>query len=61
MQTTDTQKQIAEHTRLAAKELLWAAQHLASIYETIRSDDSPSFSDPNQLNLFTEPQQSCES
>lgn len=50
----ETQKQIAEHLRMAYKELRWAANHIASLHEIMRPEEEPPIEDPNQLKLFTE-------
>lgn len=52
MKDKETQKQVAEHLRRAYKELRWAANNIACIYELMRPEDAKPIDDPNQLNLF---------
>lgn len=48
------QHQMADHLRRAFKELRWAANNLASLYELIRPADMPPIEDPNQLKMFND-------
>jgi len=50
----ETQKQIAEHLRLAYKELRWAAKNIGIVHDLMRPDDEPPIDDPNQLKLFND-------
>lgn len=50
----DTQRQVAEHLRIAYKELRWAAMNIAQLYELMKPEDKPHLTDPNQLKLFDE-------
>ena len=45
-----THKEISEEVRLAAQEMIWAAQHLANYYNAIKPADAPKMEiDPRQL------------
>lgn len=50
----ETQKQIADHLRMAYKELRWAANHIAALHDIMRPAEEPPIEDPNQLKLFTD-------
>ncbi len=52
MANDERQHQVAEYARRAYKELRWAANNMAAIYEIIRPTDMPPIEDPNQLKLF---------
>lgn len=52
MSNEEQQRQVADHVRRAYKELRWAANNMAAIYEMIRPKDMPPIEDPNQLKLF---------
>ena len=57
MTTTSTDQDgtraLAEHLRIAAKQLRWAADNLAAAYNLIKPEDAPPlFVDPNQLTIF---------
>ena len=43
----------AEHLRIAAKQLRWAADNIAACYNLVKPEDAPPlFVDPNQLTIF---------
>lgn len=48
----DTQRLVAEHLRLAYKELRWAAKNIAQLHELMKPEEEPPIIDPNQLKLF---------
>ena len=49
----DGTRALAEHLRIAAKQLRWAADNLAAAYNLIKPEDAPPlFVDPNQLTIF---------
>jgi hypothetical protein len=52
----EKRRAVAEFTRKAYKELRWAANNMAAIYELIRPADMPPIEDPNQLKLFEDEQ-----
>lgn len=57
MTTTSTDQDgtraLAEHLRIAAKQMRWAADNLAAAYNLIKPEDAPPlFVDPNQLTIF---------
>lgn len=54
MSSIDEKHQVAEHVRRAYKELRWASNNIAAIYEMIRPKDMPPIDDPNQLKLFND-------
>lgn len=49
-----SQRLVAEHLRLAYKELHWAAKNIAQLYELMKPEDKPHLTDLNQLKLFDE-------
>ena len=52
----DSTRALAEHLRIAAKQLRWAADNLAAAYNLIKPEDAPPlFVDPNQLTIFDTP------
>lgn len=52
----DGTRALAEHLRIAAKQLRWAADNLAAAYNLIKPEDAPPlFVDPNQLTIFDTP------
>ena len=49
----DGTRALAEHLRIAAKQLRWAADNLAACYNLVKPEDEPPlFVDPNQLTIF---------
>lgn len=49
----DGTRALAEHLRIAAKQMRWAADNLAAAYNLIKPEDAPPlFVDPNQLTIF---------
>lgn len=49
----DSNRALAEHLRIAAKQMRWAADNLAAAYNLIKPPDAPPlFVDPNQLTIF---------
>ena len=49
----DSTRALAEHLRIAAKQMRWAADNLAAAYNLIKPEDAPPlFVDPNQLTIF---------
>lgn len=49
----DSTRALAEHLRIAAKQLRWAADNLAAAYNLIKPPDAPPlYVDPNQLTIF---------
>jgi len=52
MMERERKREMAERIRKAAKELMWAGQNLAKVYEMIRPVDMPPMEDPNQLKMF---------
>lgn len=49
----DSTRAYAEHLRIAAKQMRWAADNLAAAYNLIKPEDAPPlFVDPNQLTIF---------
>ena len=49
----DSTRALAEHLRIAAKQMRWAADNLAAAYNLIKPEDAPPlFGDPNQLTIF---------
>lgn len=49
----DNARTLANHLRIAAKQLRWAADNLASAYNLVKPEDMPPlFVDPNQLTIF---------
>lgn len=49
----DGTRALAEHLRIAAKQMRWAADNLAAAYNLIKPEDAPTlFVDPNQLTIF---------
>lgn len=52
MTENEQRRMVAEHLRLAEKELRWAANNIAAVYEMTRPADMPPIEDKNQLKLF---------
>ena len=49
----DSTRALAEHLRIAAKQMRWAADNLAAAYNLIKPPDAPPlYVDPNQLTIF---------
>lgn len=54
MKKNESAKYVANEVRLLHKEVKWALQHIANIYEAIKLPDQEPIEDPNQLKLFDE-------
>lgn len=50
----EQQKAVAEYLRKTYKQLRWAANNIAAVYELLRPVDMPPIEDPNQLKLFND-------
>lgn len=49
----DNARTLANHLRIAAKQLRWAADNIAACYNLVKPEDMPPlFVDPNQLTIF---------
>ena len=49
----DNARTLANHLRIAAKQLRWAADNIAACYNIVKLEDTPPlFVDPNQLTIF---------
>lgn len=57
MEDKRNNRDMAEHLRKAYKELRWAADNIAKIYEMVRPDNMQPIEDPKQLKLFEDERQ----